>query len=45
LFGDLAESERFKNAYRETLRSLHEHGAGATLAAFCQRQRRTPMSE
>jgi mannitol 2-dehydrogenase len=34
LFGDLAESERFKDAYRETLRSLHEHGAGATLAAF-----------
>jgi mannitol 2-dehydrogenase len=34
LFGDLAQSERFKDAYRETLRSLHQRGAGATLAAF-----------
>jgi mannitol 2-dehydrogenase len=34
LFGDLAESERFKDAYLEALRSLHEHGARATLAAF-----------
>ena len=34
LFGDLAESKRFKDAYLETLRSLHEHGASATLAAF-----------
>jgi mannitol 2-dehydrogenase len=34
LFGDLAESERFKDAYLGALRSLHEHGARATLAAF-----------
>jgi mannitol 2-dehydrogenase len=34
LFGDLAESERVKDAYLEALRSLHEHGARATLAAF-----------
>jgi mannitol 2-dehydrogenase len=34
LFGDLAESERFEDAYLEALRSLHEHGARATLAAF-----------
>ncbi len=34
LFGDLAESERFKDAYLEGLRSLHERGARATLAAF-----------
>ena len=34
LFGDLAESERFRDAYRETLRSLHAHGAGVTLAAL-----------
>ena len=34
LFGDLAESERFKDAYLEALRSLHERGARATLAAF-----------
>jgi mannitol 2-dehydrogenase len=34
LFGDLAESERFKDAYLDALRSLHELGARATLAAF-----------
>jgi mannitol 2-dehydrogenase len=34
LFGDLAESERFTDAYLDALRSLHEHGARATLAAF-----------
>jgi mannitol 2-dehydrogenase len=39
LFGDLAESERFRDAYRNTLRSLHEHGAGATLAAFANDNR------
>jgi mannitol 2-dehydrogenase len=34
LFGDLAESERFKDGYLYALRSLQEHGARATLAAF-----------
>jgi mannitol 2-dehydrogenase len=34
LFGDLAESEPFKDAYVNSLRSLHEHGASETLAAF-----------
>jgi mannitol 2-dehydrogenase len=34
LFGDLADDERFAEAYRSTLRSLHEHGARATLKAL-----------
>jgi mannitol 2-dehydrogenase len=34
LFGDLAENERFAEAYRSALRSLHEHGARATLEAL-----------
>ncbi len=34
LFGDLAEHERFAAAYRVALRSLHERGARATLAAL-----------
>ncbi|PXX97245.1 mannitol dehydrogenase family protein [Halomonas sp. LBP4] len=34
LFGDLAESERFRTAYLETLTSLHERGARATLEAL-----------
>jgi mannitol 2-dehydrogenase len=34
LFGDLAESERFMDAYRSTLASLHERGARATLDAL-----------
>ena len=31
LFGDLIDNQRFSNAYVTTLRSLHEHGAAATL--------------
>jgi mannitol 2-dehydrogenase len=31
LFGDLADDERFAEAYGSALRSLHEHGARATL--------------
>lgn len=31
LFGDLADQPRFLNAYLSALRSLHEHGARATL--------------
>ena len=34
LFGDLAESERFASAYRETLASLYQCGARETLAAL-----------
>jgi mannitol 2-dehydrogenase len=34
LFGYLAESEPFKDAYLEASRFLHEHGARATLATF-----------
>jgi mannitol 2-dehydrogenase len=34
LFGDLAEQPRFTAAYAATLRSLHENGARATLAAL-----------
>jgi mannitol 2-dehydrogenase len=37
LFGDLADDERFAEAYRSTLRSLHEHGARATLEALAAR--------
>jgi mannitol 2-dehydrogenase len=36
LFGDLAEDERFAEAYRSALRSLHEHGARATLARLAE---------
>jgi hypothetical protein len=38
LFGDLAESERFKDAYLGALRSLRDRGARATLAAFAAEQ-------
>ncbi|MDT8893805.1 mannitol dehydrogenase family protein [Halomonas sp. I1] len=31
LFGDLADQPRFRDAYRETLESLHERGARVTL--------------
>ncbi len=34
LFGDLARHERFTDAYRHALHTLHEHGARATLQAF-----------
>ena len=34
LFGDLAEDPRFADAYLETLRSLREQGARATLEAL-----------
>jgi mannitol 2-dehydrogenase len=34
LFGDLADDERFTEAYRSALRSLHERGARATLEAL-----------
>jgi mannitol 2-dehydrogenase len=34
VFGDLADDERFAEAYRSALRSLHEHGARATLEAL-----------
>jgi mannitol 2-dehydrogenase len=34
LFGDLAGSERFADAYREALTSLYERGARETLAAL-----------
>ena len=34
LFGDLADVERFVEAYTSALRSLHEHGARATLEAL-----------
>lgn len=36
LFGDLVSSERFVETYTEVLRSLHEHGARATLAALVE---------
>jgi mannitol 2-dehydrogenase len=36
LFGDLAEHERFASAYLSALRSLHEHGARATLEAIVE---------
>jgi mannitol 2-dehydrogenase len=36
LFGDLAESERFMEAYRRSLASLHERGARATLDALAE---------
>ena len=38
LFGDLADDERFAEAYRSALRSLHEHGARATLEALAGKQ-------
>ena len=38
LFGDLAESERFARAYRETLASLYQCGARETLAALLKRR-------
>ncbi|WP_275287763.1 mannitol dehydrogenase family protein [Halomonas elongata] len=34
LFGDLADHPRFRDAYRETLESLHERGARATLGTL-----------
>jgi mannitol 2-dehydrogenase len=34
VFGDLADDERFADAYRSALRSLHERGADATLEAL-----------
>ncbi len=34
LFGDLVDDERFTAAYRETLASLHERGARATLGTL-----------
>jgi mannitol 2-dehydrogenase len=34
LFGDLAENPRFRSAFDEALRSLHEHGARATLERY-----------
>ena len=34
LFGDLAQQPHFVEAYRESLASLHEHGARATLEAL-----------
>jgi mannitol 2-dehydrogenase len=34
LFGDLVEHERFVDAYLSALRSLHDHGARATLEAI-----------
>jgi mannitol 2-dehydrogenase len=37
LFGDLADDERFAEAYTSALRSLHEHGARATLEALAER--------
>jgi mannitol 2-dehydrogenase len=36
LFGDLAESERFMEAYRRHFGSLHERGARATLDALAE---------
>ena len=36
LFGDLADDERFAEAYRSALRSLHERGARATLEALAR---------
>ena len=34
VFGDLADDERFAEAYRTTLRSLRDRGTRATLAAL-----------
>jgi mannitol 2-dehydrogenase len=34
LFGDLVDAPRFVSAYRSALRSLHEHGARATLQSL-----------
>jgi mannitol 2-dehydrogenase len=36
LFGDLADDERFTEAYLSALRSLHERGARATLEALAE---------
>ncbi len=36
VFGDLADDPRFLEAYRGALRSLHEHGARATLESFAR---------
>ncbi|QOR38206.1 mannitol dehydrogenase family protein [Billgrantia diversa] len=38
LFGDLAEHERFREAYLAALKSLHERGARATLEALTGEQ-------
>jgi mannitol 2-dehydrogenase len=43
LFGDLVDDERFADAYRSALRSLHEHGARATLAALAERAEPGPQ--
>lgn len=40
LFGDLVEHERFTLAYRQALRSFHEKGARATVAAAVARSAR-----
>ncbi|TIC82969.1 mannitol dehydrogenase family protein [Nocardioides sp. GY 10127] len=37
LFGDLVDDERFTQPYLRALRSLHEHGARATLEAWAAR--------
>jgi mannitol 2-dehydrogenase len=34
IFGDLADDERFRTAYRSALASLHAHGARATLESL-----------
>jgi mannitol 2-dehydrogenase len=39
LFGDLVDDERFTSHYLETLASLHDHGARATLAALVEQLR------
>ncbi len=39
LFGDLVDDERFTSAYTAALRSLHEHGARATLEARAEADR------
>jgi len=38
LFGDLSSDRRFVAAYREALRSLHAHGARATLQSLVSQQ-------
>lgn len=42
LFGDLGDDERFLEAYRSALRSLHERGARATLAALAGERQPLP---
>jgi mannitol 2-dehydrogenase len=43
VFGDLVDDSRFTTAYRSSLKSLHEHGARATLSAIVGNPRDVPI--